>query len=157
MEDEGYAEATLASTIKIVFGTIAVVAAVYSHFNRSTYPENRTLIAVCVALYGICTGIIQLATWVLEGGAFFVGALTKRALRTTRRGSAARVWARSMLGEKGSSEYVLILTQGARASKGEEMRCGYEKYISTEGRFLREEFRTSVREVLYRFSEKKSQ
>lgn len=157
MEDEGYEEATLASNIKIVCGTVAVAAALYSHFNRYTYPENRTLIAICVVLYGACAGIIQLAALFLEGPSFFAGVLPPRARRTARRGVEPRVWARSALGERGSSAYVVGLSAGARTAPRAEMRYGYEKYFTTSGRFLRDVFRSDLRQALSDFATKKSQ
>jgi len=41
LEDEGYAESTFLSNVKLILGFITCAIALYSHFGPTPYPQNK--------------------------------------------------------------------------------------------------------------------
>ncbi len=151
MESEGYEESTGASYAKIVFGTISVIAAVYSHFNPYTFPENRMLIIVCVAIYGVCASIMNAVQFIFEGSSFYNGVLTAKK-RLVKKDAARRVWLTSTISDKqGSSTYRITLSDGARQRSLAEMSNGYENYLTENGTFLSHRFQADMKKALAKF------
>lgn len=142
--------------IKIVVGLLAVVAAVYSHFNGQEFPENKVLIAGCVAIYSICVGVIYLLSRFTEGNAFYVGAVVSASKRVRRTVTLApKIWAYSTLSEKGNSMYTLQLRNGVKEnSDSYSMRKPYESYFSEAGAFDASEFRSDIEDLVAKLGEK---
>lgn len=120
-----------------------------------TFPDNRMLIIICVAIYGVCSLITSGVIFFMEGSAFYAGTVPPKARKTTKKDFTPSVWARSQLGQKGSSTYVLHLHARARGAFTSEMKHGYEKYFTTEGRFLQAPFRADLGATLGSFNSKK--
>lgn len=150
MESQGYDEAVLVSNVKIIFGTIAVIVAVYSHFNKYTFPANKTLVLTCVTIYFISIGIINLVSYFQEASAVFIGSLNPK-VRTLPRGKVLqpRLWVITSLPTKGSSLFRIEMRTTARQALGSVfIEHPYEKYITEEGRFLITQFRTDMTSLL---------
>lgn len=151
MEDQGYEEATLVSNIKILAGTIAVIAALYSHFGPGEFPPNKPTVFACVAIYICCMCLINLASFVFEASAIFVGRLTLRAKQVTRGTLPVCVWVHTTIASKGSSAFRLEIRTAARQTTGSvSVTHPYETYITEEGRFLNDVFRAHLSAALRR-------
>lgn len=149
MEDRGYAEATLVSYVKMITGTIAVIVALYSHFNGGQFPETRDLVLGCVVVYFLCAGTINAASFVFEASAFYVGKLSARARQVNKGALALSVWVHSTIGTKGTSLYNVEFRRGARSKlDAVKFSKGYENYFTVEGRLLRDELRKDLGEAL---------
>lgn len=139
------------SNIKIVFGTIAVIAAVYSHFNRGEFPANRLLVSLCVLIYSICVSVMSLASTIWESSAMFVGKLSPMAKQVSKGKLASNLWVHSAIGVKGSSEYkVEFRTKPHRKSGNVSAARGYENYFTEDGKLLLSKFRADLEDVLSR-------
>lgn len=153
MEDQGYVEAVLVSNIKIIAGSIAVAAALYSHFNPWEFPANRNLVLACVLLYSVCIGSISVASYFWEANAVYVGKLAAKAKQVTKGKLPVKVWVETRVGEKGSSAYRATIRTSPRQSDGKvEIKHGYESYFTEEGRFLVERFRSDMTHALSQVS-----
>lgn len=151
MEDRGYTEAVTVSNVKIVCGTIATIAAVYSHFNPWEYPQNRDLILLCVTVYFVCMMCTQVVTYLWENHAVFVGYVHEKVRKVQGKHKlTAKVWVFTKLGEKGESAYQIILR---RDSTRNETGCvkvahPYEQYFTDKGRFLDKVFRKHLEKAV---------
>lgn len=152
MEAHGYDESTLPANIKLVAGTVAVIAAVYSHFGVKDFPASRIIVLGCVLVYILCTVLITAASVVLEASAIFVGSLTPLARRIAGRGHLpAAVWVHTVIGGKGSSTFRVQIRTTARGnaeSDAPEQSFPYERYFTTEGNFLHDTFRSDMDGIL---------
>lgn len=149
MEAKGYDEAVLVSNIKILAGTIAVAAAMFSHFNPWEFPGNRNIVLGCVLLYGACIGSINLSAYIWDANAMYVGRLAAKAKRIAKSKLPEKVWVSTRLGEKGSSIYRLTIRTSPQQSEGKvEITNGYEKYFTEEGRFLATSFQTDLSDAV---------
>lgn len=160
LEDRGYLENTIIADIKIVVGAVSVAAALYSHFNGQEFPQNKSLIALCVGIYTVCAGIIYFLTRFTEGNAFFVGKLapaSKRALHVIN--MAPQVWAHSTLSVKGSSMYILQLRDAVneKTSRFCTLNKPYEMYFAENGVLAALEFRNDIEKLLADLTNKRSQ
>lgn len=144
MEDKGYNEAVFVSNVKIICGTGATAAAVYSHFNPWEYPANRNLVLACVTLYFVCVGTIHVCSYLWEKGAVFVGKLAPKAARIGRSKLAPRVWVFSKIGERGQSAYNVEMRTKVRDGNCVKVGGSYESWFTEEGRFLADKFRTEL-------------
>ncbi|CAN8064909.1 unnamed protein product [Agarophyton chilense] len=153
MEDQGYVESTTASNIKIVAGTVAVAAALYSHFGPGEFPANKPVVFACVAIYLVCVGLINISSFVLEASAIFVGSLSKRVKQVSKIALCDKVWIHSTIGGKGSSAYKVEIRQAPRSKHGSVSKSTpYEKYITEDGHFLSSEFRIDMTALLSQLS-----
>lgn len=153
MDDQGYVESTFVSNIKIVAGTIAVAAALYSHFGPGEFPANKPVVFACVAIYILCVGLINVTSFVLEASAIYVGTLTSRMTQVSKGSLAKKVWVHTTIGGKGSSDYKVELRLVARSKKGSVAKSmPYEKFITEDGRFLSDVFRAEMRSILSELS-----
>lgn len=151
METKGYDETVLVSNIKIVAGTIAVAAALYSHFNPYEFPGNRNLVLGCVLIYGFCIGSINLSAYIWDANAVYVGKIAPKAKRVAKSKLPDKVWVDTRVGEKGSSTYRLTIRTSPRQGAGKiETTYGYERYFTEEGRFVAAQFQTDLGEALAR-------
>lgn len=149
MEDQGYIEAVLVSNIKIIAGSVAVAAAVYSHFGPGEFPANKPVVFACVALYFFCVSIINIFSFIFESSAIFVGKLSNRAKQVSKGALAPNLWIFTSIGAKGTSEFRVEIRNGPRAKKDAISSVHpYEKYITEEGRFLTDAFRTDLKETI---------
>jgi hypothetical protein len=123
--------------VKIVAGVVAVVAAVYSHFNGQEFPANRSLIIACVAVYAACLSLISAVSWMYEGDAFYVARLSAAAslLADEGGGMAPAVWVQSTVGLKGTSTFTLTLRRTVRknAALSVALVKPYEQYFCEDG------------------------
>lgn len=151
METQGYDESTTVANIKLIAGTIAVIAAVYSHFGVSEFPGSRQQVLLCVVIYITCSALITAATVILEASANYVGELTPRAKQVNKDGLPSRLWVHTTIGGKGSSSFrVQIRTSVRGKAEASEDSHPYERYFTSEGHFLREVFCVDMGETLYR-------
>jgi Microsomal signal peptidase 25 kDa subunit (SPC25) len=155
LEECGYTEATAVSNVKIVAGVVAIVAALYSHFNPLEFPDNRNLILICVTIYSVCVAIATGASWIFERNAIYVGRLTSSASLTTRGAShPPAVWAQSVLGPAGTSTYTIQLRTTVADKKATDPESTastskpYESYFSESGELAVAAFREEVKSVL---------
>lgn len=158
VEDEGYEETVLVVYMKIIFGSIAVACAVYSHFNKWTYPDNYRLIVTCVAIYGVCALILQVSNYFLEGSNFYCGKIAAKVKRVRKETSytSDTLYLSSVLSDKhGSSIYKLSITSQVRGTSDKKnevvLAKGYENYLTSEGNFLVDTFRKDFRDSLNKF------
>lgn len=151
LETQGYDESIAVSNIKLVAGTIAVLAAVYSHFGVPEFPGSRQQVLVCVLIYMGCSTLITAASIFLEGSANYVGQLTPRAKQVNQDGLPPCVWVHTTLGGKGSSDFrVQIRTSVRGKADASEDSHPYERYFTTEGHFLRDNLCEDMGQTLYR-------
>lgn len=149
MEDQGYVEAVLVSNMKIVAGSLAVSAALYSHFNPWEFPANRNLVLACVVFYGFCIACINVTAYIWEANAVYVGKLAAKAKQVAKGKLPTKIWVETKVGEKGSSDYRITMRTTPRQKEGKvEVRHGYEGYFTEEGRFLAERFRSVMTDAL---------
>lgn len=150
MEDKGYDEAVLVSNIKIIFGTLAVIAALYSHFNPWEFPPNKTLVFSCVTFYFFCIGVINASSYIWEASAVFVGKLGPKVRQVGKAQSLApNIWVITTLGGKGTSIFKVELRTAPRQKVGAvHVEHPYEKYFTEHGRFLVDVFRADMTTVL---------
>jgi Microsomal signal peptidase 25 kDa subunit (SPC25) len=155
LEDRGYEEATGVSNVKIISGVIAIIAAVYSHFNSLEFPDNRNLILACVSVYMGCVATITALGWLFERNSLYVGCLTSAAtLEKQNSGLPPRVWAQSVLGPAGTSIYTIQLratvadSQATEPDSAMSMSKSYEAYFSADGDLALSVFRDDVEGVL---------
>jgi len=141
--------------MKIIFGSIAVACAVYSHFNKWTYPDNYRLIVTCVAIYGVCACVLQVSNFFLEGSNFYCGKMSAKVKRVKKDVyTSDALYLASILSDKdGSSIYKLTITSQVRGKTKNEtvLSKGYENYLTAEGNFLVDAFRKDLREKLAKF------
>lgn len=148
MESKGYVESTAVSIIKLIFGTIAVVAAVYSHFGVKDFAASRQIVLACVVTYIGCSLLISIASLVFESSAMFVGKLTSLHKRISK-GLPQRVWVHTTLGGKGSSTFKVQIRQSVRGkTDASEGSTQYEEYFSDKGFFLRQKFTGYMQGIL---------
>lgn len=153
MDDQGYVESTFVSNVKIVAGTIAVAAALYSHFGPGEFPANKPVVFACVAIYIFCVSLINLTSFVLEASAIYVGTLTSRMIQVSQGSLAKKIWVHTTIGGKGSSDYKVELRLASRSKKGSVAKSTpYEKFITEDGRFLSDVFRAEMRSILSELS-----
>lgn len=149
MEDQGYTEATLVSNIKIIAGSLAVIAALYSHFGPGEYPANKPVIFACVAFYLFCMGLINMSSFIFEASAVFVGSLSPRAKHVANGRLAPNIWVLTSYEVKGSSLFrVEVRTAPRRKHDAVSIAHPYEKYITQDGGFLAHLFRTDLKKLL---------
>lgn len=149
MEDRGYEEAILVSNVKIVAGTGATAAAVYSHFNPYEYPANRNLVLFCVIFYAVCIAAINVTSYLWENSAIFVGKVGAKPHRVSKGVLTPKVWAFSKIAEKGSSDYKIDLKVAPRCKVGTICASHpYELYFTEEGTFLKDVFRQHMTEAM---------
>lgn len=135
--------------MKILAGIVAVVAAFYSHFNGHEFPENRNLVIACVAVYAVCVTLISVVSYAYEGDAFYSAYLSDVGeLMTGRQDDvlAPKVWAKSTLGEKGSSIYTLTIRRCVRKNKdlSAVLTKPYEQYYDEDGNLSLEELKKDL-------------
>lgn len=153
LEQRGYVESAFASNVKIVAGLVAIVAAVYSHFNGREFPENRNLVLTCVVLYCACVGIISVMSFFWEGDSFYAAQLSSRISESMEeRFLAPRIWVQSTVGIKGESTFKLMirLTVRQNADSTETLTKPYEAYFNEEGGLAVAELDNDIGEVLSR-------
>lgn len=149
MEDQGYEESTITSNIKIGAGTIAVIAAVYSHFGPGQFPSNRPVVLACVVTYLLCFLLINASSFLLEASAIFVGTLTKRAKQVSNGTMVNKIWVRTSIGGKGSSAYRVEIRKTPRSKIATVTQAHpYEKYLTNDGAFLQNVFRADMKKLL---------
>lgn len=150
MESQGYIESTATSNVKLVAGTIAVIAAVYSHFGVGEFPACRPIVLACVVTYIVCSVLITLASLFFEASAMFVGRLTRRA-RLRSKELPPRVWVHTTLGGKGTSTLHVHIRKSVHGKNdASDDSHGYERYFTTEGHFLRDIFTADMKSTLSR-------
>lgn len=151
MEGQGYEESTIVSNVKLIAGTIAVIAAIYSHFGVTEFPANRHEVLVCVLIYVGCSVLITIASILCEGSASFVGNLTRRAKQVSQAGLPHQVWVHTSIGGKGSSDFRVQIRSSVRGkADASEDTHPYERYFTTEGHFLTDVFRGDMSQTLDR-------
>jgi signal peptidase complex subunit 2 len=140
----------LASNVKILYGTIAVAAAFYSHFNGQEFPDNRNLIMLCVAVYGVCMALISAVSYLYEGDSFYSAHLSDVAELMAGQALAPCVWVHSALGEKGSSTYTLTLRRGVRKSPALSavLAKPYEQFYCEDGQLAVAELQSDLSRLL---------
>lgn len=141
--------------MKIVAGLVAIVAAIYSHFNGREFPENRNLIIACVAIYVACVGIVSAMSYLWEGDSFFAAQLPNRnSGRSASESLAKRLWVQSTVGSKGESTFTLMmrLTVRRNAELTETLTRPYEEYFSEEGDLALSELYGDIGELLKKSS-----
>lgn len=142
-------EAVLVSNIKIVAGSLAVFAAVYSHFNPWEFPANKRLVLSCVLFYGFCVGLINAASYLWEASAVFVGKLAPKARQIAKRSLPPKIWVVTTIGGKGTSSFKVELRTMPRQKPGlAVVTHPYETYFTEEGRFLVDVFRKDMTAAL---------
>lgn len=148
MESQGYEESTLCANIKLAAGTIAVAAALYSHFGVKDFPACRPEVLACVTTYIACSLLITLSSYFLEASATFVGQLTPPARRLAK-GLPNRVWVHTTIGGRGSSTLRVQIRKSVRgkADPGHDS-YGYERYFTTDGHFLKHVFTSDMKLTL---------
>lgn len=157
MEGQGYEESTIVSNVKLIAGTIAVVAAVYSHFGVGEFPASRPQVLACVAAYIACSLLITLTSFALEASAIFVGQLTTRSRQVSKRKIPQSIWVHTMIGGKGTSAFRVQLRTSVRGKQNaSEDSFPYERYFSTEGVFAKDVFRQDMQTTLERVSSESS-
>lgn len=149
MEVQGYEESTTVSNIKLVAGTIAVIAAVYSHFGVGEFPGSRPEVLGCVVTYLSCSVLITLASLALEASAVFVGQLTKRAQQVAKGNLPLRMWVSTSIGGKGVSTFRVEMRTSVRGKQDAvEEAFPYETYFTTEGVFLKDTFDSDMKATI---------
>lgn len=161
-------EDTLVSNVKLVCGTLAVIAAVYSHFGVGDFPASRNMVLLCVSIYLSCSALINILSMTMEASAMFVGRLSPRVLQLREKekdkgkSSAtsstsvppARVWVHTAIGGKGSSAFrVQVRSSVYGKADAVEGAHGYERYFTAEGAFLKDVFYADMAETLGRASD----
>ncbi|XP_024177244.1 probable signal peptidase complex subunit 2 [Rosa chinensis] len=65
----GYVEDVRMSNLRLVMGTVIIVIALFAQFYKKKFPENRDFLLLCIALYVVLNGILQLIIYVKEKNA----------------------------------------------------------------------------------------
>lgn len=150
MEAQGYEESTTVSNIKLAAGSIAVIAAVYSHFGVGEFPARRIEVLACVITYVVCSMLITVSSLLFEASAMFVGRLTPVA-QGNKTTLPQQVWVHTTIGGKGSSKFSVQIRTAVREKQNAlEDSHGYENYFTSEGHFLRESFTNDMKAMLDR-------
>lgn len=154
MEESGYEELTLTSNVKLIAGTIAVIAALYSHFGVGDWVSSRNSVLICVVIYIVCTAAINISSFLFEASAMFVGRL-KSSVRSTNSTLPEYAWVHTSFAGKGSSVIKVELRRSVRSKiGGVEEEYAYEQFFTTEGLFLKEPFRRRMVETLAKVGKK---
>lgn len=154
LEASGYAAVTWTTDVKIVLGTIAVAAALYSHFNKQEYPDNKYIVLGCVMIYMVCVAITTCIGTFIEGNSVFMATPTKRAQKMGRLAKIPLIRTFSSFPKHGQSVYLLTFKKGKKIGGGKAedneraAKMSYEKYFTSEGEFLATKFRKDVAELL---------
>jgi len=65
----GYAEDVRMSNVRLVMGTIIIIIALVAQFYKKKFPENRDFLIVCIVLYIVFNGLLQLILYTKEKNA----------------------------------------------------------------------------------------
>ncbi|KAI5574846.1 hypothetical protein POPTR_010G192700v4 [Populus trichocarpa] len=68
----GYEEDVRMSNIRLFFGTIIIVIALFAQFYNKKFPQNREFLIGCIVLYIVFNGLLQLIIHLKEKNAILV-------------------------------------------------------------------------------------
>lgn len=139
LDSSGYSESTTVSNVKIVFGSLSVAAALYSHFGPGEFPDTRPTIIACLAVYFTCMAIIAVASFVWDGDAIFVGSRADE-----------KLWAASSATGKGRSGFRVEFRPCVRKNKARSavLEKGYERWFSEDGEVMVKALRSDLTALL---------
>lgn len=139
LDSSGYSESTIVSNIKILFGSLSVAAAIFSHFGPGEFPDTRPTIIACLAVYFACMGIIAAASGICDGDAIFVGAR-----------AGEKLWAASSATGGGGSGFRVEFRPCVRKDKARSavLEKGYERWFSEDGEIMVKALRKDLNALL---------
>ncbi|XP_019439405.1 PREDICTED: probable signal peptidase complex subunit 2 [Lupinus angustifolius] len=66
VKNGGYVEDVRLSNVRLLIGTIIIVIALFAQFYKKKFPENKDFLIVCIILYVVFNGLLQLIIYTKE-------------------------------------------------------------------------------------------
>jgi len=145
LEDEGYAESTFLSNVKLILGFITCAIALYSHFGPTPYPQNKPVLLICCISYLLLNGLIQFISFFIEKNSVFL--FSKEKNISLEVSSNLPRW---------EEIYSLSISmKGVKQKNEKEMKKSITSWFDTEGVFREEIFSRSVIDLLRNIENRK--
>uniref|UniRef100_A0A7S0BDC9 Signal peptidase complex subunit 2 n=1 Tax=Rhodosorus marinus TaxID=101924 RepID=A0A7S0BDC9_9RHOD len=148
LKSEGYEESNLLVVTNFMVTSIAVAAAVCSHFVLKDFKTQQHLMILCIAIWMVCSLILGITERMY--GASFSGASYIGFSDPKRMGTAPPfkfICATSTL-PKYSQEYMLKMTPSRSRKPLVERNLRYNDYYTSNGQFLKEKFESQVKKAI---------
>ncbi|KAJ8903631.1 hypothetical protein NDN08_004733 [Rhodosorus marinus] len=148
LKSEGYEESNLLVLSNFIVTSIAVAAAVCSHFVLKDFKTQQPLMILCIAVWMACSVILTMTERMY--GANFSGATYIGFSDPKRIGPALPfkfICATSTL-PKYSQDYTLKMTPSRSRKPLVERTLHYNDYYTSDGQFLKEKFESQVKKTI---------